>query len=150
MSTEGNITISRVRDFVRFGVLSRRREHARAAAAARDFDVRAASLDQRAATLSGGNQQKLLLARYLLKPPKVLILDEPTRGVDVGARAEIYRTINRLSGEGLAILMISSDLNEVLGMSDRIVVMRQGRTTADLARHEATPELVMTCATGAP
>jgi rhamnose transport system ATP-binding protein len=146
MSSEGNITIARLAAFTRAGVLSRKRERTAAAAAAREFDVRAAGLSQPAGTLSGGNQQKVLLARYLLVPPTVLILDEPTRGVDVGARAEIYRQMNRLSERGLAILMISSDLNEVLGMADRIVVMRGGRTTGELDRRTATAEAVMTLA----
>ena len=104
------------------------RQRAAAAKAAKDFDLRAASLEQRAGTLSGGNQQKLLLARYLLRPRRLLILDEPTRGIDVGAKAEIYALMNRLTAEGLAILMISSELPEVLAMSDRVVVMHEGRT----------------------
>ncbi len=88
----------------------------------------------------------MLLARYLLKPRRLLILDEPTRGVDVGARAEIYTLMNRLTAEGLAVLMISSELPEVLGMADRVVVLREGRTTGELARSEATPERVMALA----
>ncbi len=150
MSAGENITISSLRAFVRGGVLRPSRERAAAGAAAREFDVRAASLQQRAATLSGGNQQKMLLARYLLQPRALLILDEPTRGVDVGARAEIYSLMNRLTGKGLGILMISSDLPEVLGMADRIVVMREGRTAGTLARADATPERVMALATGQP
>jgi ribose transport system ATP-binding protein len=105
-------------------------------------------LRQTAATLSGGNQQKLLLARYLLRPRKLLILDEPTRGIDVGAKAEIYELMNRLTDRGLAILMISSELPEVLAMSDRVVVMHEGRTTEALDRAQATPERVMELATG--
>jgi ABC-type sugar transport system ATPase subunit len=105
--------------------------------------VRAANLGQSAGTLSGGNQQKLLLARLLLKPRKLLILDEPTRGIDVGAKAEIYALMNRLTAQGLGILMISSELPEILGMSDRVVVMHEGRTAGELSRAEATPEAVM-------
>ena len=100
----------------------------------------------RAATLSGGNQQKALLARFVLETPKLLIIDEPTRGVDVGARVEIYRIMNELTSAGLAILMISSDLPEILGMADRVVVMREGRTTGELQRRDATPERVMALA----
>ena len=143
-----NITITYLRAFVRHGLLSPAREEAAAAGAARDFDVRAAGLRQTAATLSGGNQQKLLLARYLLRPRKLLIMDEPTRGIDVGAKAEIYDLMNRLTARGLAILMISSELPEVLAMSDRVVVMHEGRTTEALGRSEATPERVMELATG--
>jgi ABC-type sugar transport system ATPase subunit len=124
------------------------RERSAAGAAAREFDVRAAGLGQAAGTLSGGNQQKLLLARLLLRPRRLLILDEPTRGIDVGAKAEIYGLMNRLTAEGLAILMISSELPEVLGMSDRVVVMHEGRTAGELPRERATPEAVMELATG--
>jgi len=143
-----NITITYLRAFARSGLLSPAREQAAAAGAAKDFDIRAAGLRQTAATLSGGNQQKLLLARYLLRPRKLLILDEPTRGIDVGAKAEIYDLMNRLTARGLAILMISSELPEVLAMSDRVVVMHEGRTTEALDRALATPERVMELATG--
>jgi rhamnose transport system ATP-binding protein len=148
MSAEANITIARLASLARWGRLVRRLEAAAAARIARDCSVRAARLSQPVSTLSGGNQQKVLLARYLLEPPALLIVDEPTRGVDVGARAEIYALLSRLSEQGLAILMISSDMNEVLGMADRVVVMRQGRVTGELARGEATAERVMTLATG--
>jgi rhamnose transport system ATP-binding protein len=149
MGTGANITVTFLEQFTRAGVLSLARERAGATAAARDFDLRASSLDQPAATLSGGNQQKALVARYLLERRTLVILDEPTRGVDVGARAEIYRIMNRLTEQGLAVLMISSDLPEVLGMADRVVVMHEGRTTGTLDRAEATPERVMTLATSA-
>ena len=148
LGTGANITITFLRMFARYGLLSPFAERRAAGSAAREYGVRASGLEQPAATLSGGNQQKLLLARYLLKPRSVIILDEPTRGVDVGARAEIYRLVNQLTEQGLGVLMISSDLNEVLGMSDRIVVMREGRTTGELARADATPERVMALATG--
>jgi ABC-type sugar transport system ATPase subunit len=144
-----NMTMAHLDRFVSRGVLSLTRERAAASGAARRFDVRASSLSQLAATLSGGNQQKALLARFLLEPPALLILDEPTRGVDVGARVEIYRIMNDLTASGMAILMISSDLPEILGMSDRIVVMREGRTTGTLARAEATAERVMALAAAA-
>jgi ribose transport system ATP-binding protein len=139
-----NVTLTHMRS----GFLSPTRQRAAAAAAVRDFGVRASGLDQPAGTLSGGNQQKLLLARYLLEPRTLLLLDEPTRGIDVGARAEIYALMNRLTAQGLGILLISSDLPEVLGMSDRVVVMHAGRTAGELRRDEATPERVMALATG--
>ena len=147
LSAEANITISRLAQLVQYGWLMRGRERAAANRVAGECRVRAASLSQPVATLSGGNQQKVLLARYLLSPPRVLLLDEPTRGVDVGARAEIYALIDRLSRDGLAILLISSDLTEILGMADRIVVMRAGRTTGELPRGNATPERIMELAT---
>jgi ribose transport system ATP-binding protein len=150
LGADVNVTITHLRTFARAGWLSLSREATAAAAAMRDFDVRSAGPRQTAGTLSGGNQQKLLLARYLLLPRRLLILDEPTRGIDVGARAEIYSLMNRLTAQGLAILMISSDMPEVLGMSDRIVVMHEGRTVGELAHGAATPERVMALATGAP
>ena len=94
-------------------------------------------------SLSGGNQQKVVISRFLLTSPKVLLLDEPTRGVDVGARAEIFDIIRRLAGQGLAILFASSELQEVLAMSTRIVVMSLGRITAEFRAAEATEELLV-------
>jgi ribose transport system ATP-binding protein len=141
-----NITISHLGLFGRFGTMAPGRVRAGAEESARRFDVRMSDIDQPAGTLSGGNQQKALVARYLLRPPRVIILDEPTRGVDVGARAEIYRVMNDLTQAGLGILMISSDLPEVLGISDRIVVMREGRTLGAMTRAEASAERVMALA----
>jgi ABC-type sugar transport system ATPase subunit len=97
--------------------------------------------------LSGGNQQKVVLAKWLATKPKVLILDEPTRGIDIGAKTEIYQLINQLTNEGVAVIMISSELPEVLGMSDRILVMAEGRISGALSRAEATQELIMKYAT---
>ena len=101
-----------------------------------------------AGTLSGGNQQKVVLGKWLLTGPKVLFLDEPTRGIDVGAKQEIYTEINKLAQEGLAIVLVSSELPEVLGLSDRILVLHEGKMTGEFTRAEATPEKVMTAATG--
>ena len=147
MSTSANMTIASLEAFARSGLLSLARERQAVEAAATDVAVRASALAQPAGTLSGGNQQKTLVARFLMRHPMVLILDEPTRGVDVGARAEIYALMNRLTAQGLAILMISSDLPEVLGMSDRVVVMREGRVAGELSRGAATPDAVMALAT---
>ena len=108
----------------------------------RDFDIRVRSLDQEAGTLSGGNQQKVVLAKWLETEPKVLLLDEPTLGVDVGAKHEIYQLMNRWTAEGMAILLITSELPELLAMSDRILVMHRGRILAELDRAEATQERV--------
>jgi ABC-type sugar transport system ATPase subunit len=101
-----------------------------------------------AGTLSGGNQQKVVLGKWLLTDPKVLFLDEPTRGIDVGAKQEIYAQINRLAETGLAIVLVSSELPEVLGLSDRIIVLHEGKMTGEFSRAEATPEKVMAAATG--
>src|SRR5437870_497126 len=116
--------------------------------ALRDLRVKATSVFTIAGTLSGGNQQKVVLAKWLLTNPRVLFLDEPTRGIDVGAKQEIYAQINRLAESGLAIVLVSSELPEVLGLSDRVIVLHEGRVTGEFARSEATPEAVMSCATG--
>ena len=113
----------------------------------RELGVKPTRPQAPAGSLSGGNQQKIALARWLATRPKLLILDEPTQGVDVGAKAEIHRIIRRLAREGLAVLLISSDLPEVLGMSDRIAVMRGGTITAMLPGHCAAP-VVMAAALG--
>ena len=110
--------------------------------------VKTASVEDPASSLSGGNQQKVVLAKWLGIGPKVLILDEPTRGVDVGAKREIYLLINELAERGVAIIMISSDLPEVLSISDRIMVVREGRLMGEVAKAEATQERVMQLATG--
>jgi ribose transport system ATP-binding protein len=110
--------------------------------------VRASGPAQAAGTLSGGNQQKVVLGKWLARRPRVLICDEPTRGVDVGARSEIYALLDHLAGDGVAVLMISSDLEEVLGMSDRVLVLHQGRIAGGLARRELSEEAVMQLATG--
>src|SRR3712207_4722953 len=102
------------------------------------LSVKTPSLYERVENLSGGNQQKVLIGRWLLTKPKILILDEPTRGIDVGAKAEIHRLVTQLAREGVAVIMISSEMPEVLGMSDRIMVMHGGRVTGFLDREEAT------------
>jgi rhamnose transport system ATP-binding protein len=98
--------------------------------------------------LSGGNQQKVVLAKWLARAPSVLIVDEPTRGIDVGTKAEVHRLLSELAAGGLAVLMISSELPEVLGMADRVMVMHEGRLVADIPRDQATEESVMAAATG--
>jgi rhamnose transport system ATP-binding protein len=113
------------------------------------LEVKTRALDAVAGTLSGGNQQKVVLGKWLATKPKVLIIDEPTRGIDVGTKAEVHRMMSELAGQGLGILMISSELPEVLGMADRVLVMREGRITAELDRKDATSESVMFAATHA-
>lgn len=114
----------------------------------RELRVKAPSVLTVAGTLSGGNQQKVVLAKWLLTNPRVLFLDEPTRGIDVGAKQEIYAQINKLAREGLAIVLVSSELPEVLGLSDRVLVLHEGKITGEFTRADATPEAVMSCATG--
>jgi D-xylose transport system ATP-binding protein len=126
-------------------------EDAEAAAterATRDLRIKAPSAFTIAGTLSGGNQQKVVLAKWLLTNPRILFLDEPTRGIDVGAKQEIYAQINHLAESGLAIVLVSSELPEVLGLADRVIVLHEGRITGEFTRQEATPEAVMSCATG--
>ena len=130
------------------GWLDRRAEREAGERFIKELDVRPPLLSAATRTLSGGNQQKVALGRWLMTNPSVLILDEPTQGVDIGAKAEIHRHIRRLAGQGTAILVISSDLPELLSLSDRIVVMRGGAITGTLARAEATAETVMRLALG--
>jgi D-xylose transport system ATP-binding protein len=113
-----------------------------------DLKIKTPSIEQKAGNLSGGNQQKVVLGKWLMTEPKVLILDEPTRGIDVGAKVEIYNIINELVDKGVAVLVISSELNEVLGISDRIIVMQEGHITGELLKKDATQENIMMYATG--
>jgi ABC-type sugar transport system ATPase subunit len=138
-----NTTLAIIRRLTRFRIVQRRRERQLGAEYVERLNVRTPSLDQVVGKLSGGNQQKVVLARWLAAKPKVLILDEPTRGIDVGAKAEIYRLIDALANEGLAIMLISSELPEVLGMSDRIYVMQGGRITGELPGPGTTEEQVL-------
>ena len=124
------------------------REVAAARPVAESLRVKASSLFTIAGTLSGGNQQKVVLGKWLLNTPKVLLLDEPTRGIDVGAKQEIYATIARLAESGMAVIMVSSELPEVLGLSDRVVVLHEGKMTGEFTREQATPEAVIAAATG--
>ena len=109
--------------------------------------VKMASPEVPISTLSGGNQQKVVIGRWLVRNPRLLILDEPTKGIDVGAKAEISEIVVRLASEGTAILLASSEMPEVLALSDRVLVMRSGRITGELARNSITPEAVMNLAT---
>ena len=107
------------------------------------LDIRTPGVEQRAVNLSGGNQQKVVIAKWLATNPKVLILDEPTRGIDVGAKKEIHTLMGELTAQGVAVVMISSELPEILGMSDRIMVMHEGRIRGELSRGEATQQKIM-------
>lgn len=129
------------------GLLTTRAETQAAAPWAAKLEVKTGALDMTASTMSGGNQQKVVIAKWLATNPSLLIIDEPTRGIDVGTKAEVHRLLSDLAGQGIAILMISSELPEVLGMADRVLVVCEGRLTADLPRSEATPESVMHAAT---
>jgi ribose transport system ATP-binding protein len=127
-----------------------RRETALARTMCEKLRVRTPGLQQAVGLLSGGNQQKVVLAKWLARRPRVLLFDEPTRGIDVGAKREIYALMDELAGEGVAVLMISSDLEEVLGMSDRVLVLHQGQLAGELQRSELSEEAIMRLATGGP
>src|SRR5215218_7602896 len=146
-SIKNNITLSILDRISRFGFVPRS-ERQIADRFAKELSIRGARLSDPVGRLSGGNQQKVVVAKSLAREPSVLLLDEPTRGIDVGAKSEIYRLMDDLAKEGKAILLISSELEEVLSMSDRILVMREGRITGEFDREGATQERVMTAATG--
>ncbi|MGH3423267.1 MAG: ATP-binding cassette domain-containing protein, partial [Nocardioidaceae bacterium] len=148
-SVARNITMVTRSALSRSGLLTTRAENAVAREWAGRLEVKTATLDALAGTLSGGNQQKVVLAKWLSTRPEVLIIDEPTRGIDVGTKAEVHRLLSTLAAEGVGILMISSELPEVLGVADRVVVVNEGRVTAELDREDATPETVMFAATKA-
>ncbi|MEU6247070.1 sugar ABC transporter ATP-binding protein [Glycomyces sp. NPDC047010] len=149
LSVMRNATITRRNRLSRFGFLVGGAERRAAADWSARLNVKFGDLADAAGTLSGGNQQKVVLAKWLATDPKVLIVDEPTRGIDVGTKAEVHRLLSSLAAEGVAVLMVSSELLEVLGMADRVLVMREGRIAGELARDEATEESVMVLATGA-
>lgn len=145
-SVAENINLSVRRSFARLGVLDERRERQNARDHVARLGIKTPSLAQLAMHLSGGNQQKVVLARWLSERVKVLLLDEPTRGIDVGAKREIYDLIFNLADQGIGILAVSSELPEVLGIADRVLVMRQGAMVASVPREEATEEILLSLA----
>jgi len=134
MSVAENITLASLRSMRRGLVLSRPKERERVGAMIRSLAIKARRPDQPVTSLSGGNQQKVVIARSLLTEPKVLLMDEPTRGIDIGAKADVFRIMCDLAREGVAVLFVSSELKEVVAMADRALVMARGRITADLPR----------------
>jgi ribose transport system ATP-binding protein len=143
-----NASLATLKRFAKMGFLDQRKERAAVQDYVDRFRIKTPSLFQQIKNLSGGNQQKVLLSRWLMRGLKVIVVDEPTRGIDVGAKAEIFALIDRLAGEGLAVVMMTSEMPELLGLSDRIVVMAEGRITATLARTEATQEMILNAAIG--
>jgi rhamnose transport system ATP-binding protein len=149
MSITSNISLPVLRQYLsRFGLIQTREEEATANHYRERLSIRAPSIQHQVAMLSGGNQQKVMLSKWLNTRPQILILDEPTRGIDVGAKAEVHQIINELTGQGLGIIMISSDMPEILAMSDRILVMREGRQMGVFTRKEATQETILAAAMG--
>jgi ribose transport system ATP-binding protein len=149
MTVRENTTLANLASLVRGLFVSRKKEREVTANYVRELQIKTPGIEQTAQNLSGGNQQKVVLAKWLFTESKVLIFDEPTRGIDVGAKVEIYRLMNDLVRKGVCILMISSELPEVLGMCDRILVMHEGHLAGGLDRSEATQERIMQLATGA-
>jgi rhamnose transport system ATP-binding protein len=149
MSISTNISLPTLKRYLtRLGLVKRQEERATAEKFRESLTIRTPSVDTLVDDLSGGNQQKVMLSKWLNADPKLLILDEPTRGVDVGAKVDVHRLVDELAASGLAIVIISSDLPEVLAMSDRILVMREGRQMTILEREEADQELIMSAAMG--
>jgi ribose transport system ATP-binding protein len=148
MSVRENATLVHLDNYARLGVVNDSQERDAVAQLIKQLRIRTRDAELDVKSLSGGNQQKVVFAKWLAEPPKVLLLDEPTRGVDVGGKAEIYTIINQLASQGVAIVMVSSELPEVLAMSDRILVMHQGRQNGIFAAASATQESIMTAATG--
>lgn len=143
MSIRENVTLTNLTNYCKHQFVLKKLERRVAGEQIRRFSIKTPSQEQQAVNLSGGNQQKVVLAKTLLSEPDILILDEPTRGIDVGAKAEIHRMISNLAAQGKGILMISSEMPEVLAMSDRIVVMHEGEMKGELSRDEATQESIM-------
>jgi ABC-type sugar transport system ATPase subunit len=149
MPVNFNIGLPSLPRLARFGWYSRRAETQLAEHYQRTLDIRTSSLRRNGSLLSGGNQQKVVLAKWLATRPKVLILDEPTRGIDMNAKSEIYRLIFELAANGMAIMMISSEMEEIIGVADRVIVMREGRIAGELNGNQIAESSVMALALGA-
>ena len=143
-----NVTLPSLARTSRHGFIRLAEEFALAREYTERLDLRAASLDQDVGNLSGGNQQKVVIAKWLATQPRVIILDEPTKGIDIGSKAAVHEFMAELAGQGLAVVMVSSEIPEILGMSDRVIVMREGRIVAEFDRDELTPERLVRHAAG--
>src|SRR5699024_910119 len=143
-----NITLANFKGISKFGIINSKKEVQQAERFRRELRIKTPSLKQKVKNLSGGNQQKVVLAKWLATNSQILIFDEPTRGIDVGAKQEIYKLMIDLAEEGKSIIMVSSDMEEILGMSDRIIVMYEGRITGEIERKEFSQEKIMKLASG--
>ena len=150
MAVRENASLASLRRDQRNGILNRDAEEIVAQKAIDQLDVKTPSLDQVTQYLSGGNQQKIVLGKWLSLKPRLLLLDEPTRGIDIGAKREIYRLMEQLASEGVAILFASSEMEEILGMADRTFVLHEGQLTGELSRNQLSEENIMQLATGTP
>ncbi len=147
MSIQHNVSLSNLEKIANYSVINKNEEILRTLRYVEELKIKTPTIEQKAMNLSGGNQQKVVIAKWLMAEPKVLFLDEPTRGIDVGAKYEIYNIMNMLVSKGVGVVMISSELPEILGMSDRIIVMHDGKLTGELHYEEATQEKIMAYAT---
>ena len=147
-STADNIALASLRRLTRHGLLLASTERRFSLEWAKRLQVKYGRISSPVASLSGGNQQKVVLAKWLSREPRLLIVDEPTRGIDVGTKAEVHRLLSALADQGVAVLMISSELPEVLSVADRILVMREGRLVASFAHEEASEERIIAAGTG--
>jgi rhamnose transport system ATP-binding protein len=147
-SIAANVSLPIVQRLSRYLVVDSAQEERLAADYSKQLRVRSTGVGQLASGLSGGNQQKVVIAKWLATKPTVLLLDEPTQGVDIGAKAEVHRIISQLAAQGMAIVLISSELLEILGMADRIVVLREGQIAAEFGGNDASQERIMAAATG--
>jgi ABC-type sugar transport system ATPase subunit len=148
LSVQYNISMPNLKSFSRFGFLNTASERTIANQYVEKLNIRTPSIETLAQSLSGGNQQKVVISKWLAINPQVLILDEPTRGIDVGAKAEVHKLISELASHGVAVLMVSSELPEIIGMSDRVLVMREGRLSAEIDQAQASDEYIMHFAAG--
>ena len=148
LDVERNINMTSYSKFAKRGLYSQKSADENADEYVKSLAIKTPTIRQLAMYLSGGNQQKVILAKWICKEAKILIFDEPTRGIDVGAKYEIYRLINRLSSQGIGIILISSELPEILGMSDRVYVFCRGKINGELSRDEASQEKILKFAAG--
>jgi ribose transport system ATP-binding protein len=148
MSVAINIAMTRLTELVRGILVNRQGVNSLAEEFIKQLDIRTPSSQQKVQNLSGGNQQKVVISRWLTLKPRVLILDEPTRGIDVGAKSEIYRLMQQLASDGVGIIMASSELPEILGVSNRVLVMHEGRIAGEFDPKQATQDDLMSAATG--
>ena len=147
-SVRNNTSLAILDRLCRFLLIDEKRERQLVQQQIENLDVKTPGLGQEVGFLSGGNQQKVVLAKWLCSGPKLIVMDEPTRGIDVGTKAEIYQLMRELANQGTGIIMISSELLEIIGMSDRILVMSRGRIAGELRREDATEERILTLAVG--
>ena len=150
MAIDQNVALASLPRLRHGGLIRRSSERALALTWGERLQLKFGRLRNPVSTLSGGNQQKVVLGKWLARGPKLLIIDEPTRGIDVGTKAEVHRILDGLVSDGMAVLMISSEMPEVLGMADRVIVLHEGRITARLARADANEDTIMRAASGIP